>query len=570
MKIKKTLLILFLILLIAFILRLIVAQTVEIVPDEIVYSLLPWKIISAQRLSTIEGGPLFSYLTDLGFILFGEVNATSTRFPSIFFGSLTVILIYLCSLKVFQNKKAALFSSFLFALSGFALENNTESDMVAFFFAFLSMYFFLFFLEGKRNFLYPSVIFLALGVLSKDQVLIFLPGYLLTFLLTQTEFYSPLKKIKLEKDLFKNIFGCLMIGALLLTPLIAYNYLEFKNNGKTDDTVSTLLGIGENFHAEYQLKSWDFSKFRDFIFRSVPSNFFSVDPLIMVLGLIGIILTIRKNNLGVFLLAFSLFFLVGYIGGINPSPSHYLWVPLILSLFAGYTVEKLSSYIESKFNQRWASVMLVLIIAVVSSFQFQAIISKESANMELREYTIENIPKDSIIVMDPRIYFGSYSWILHERHYLNGVYFQELLTQMEGSAAPKIEVPLYYIECSGDSTCGWKQEDYDRVNLFAESLSGYFKDNLGYAAEIKANHRFLIYKGFISVPSTIYQSIDRTHVFWGASMGWKYPDLNIDEYSLQGSNKIFHMIGLLFLYLNLFLALLTIPLIFVLLFRSEN
>ncbi|MEK6905456.1 MAG: glycosyltransferase family 39 protein [Nanoarchaeota archaeon] len=570
MKIKKTLLVLFSILLIAFILRLIVAQTVEIVPDEIVYSLLPWKIISAQRLSTVEGGPLFSYLTDLGFILFGEVNATSTRFPSIFFGSLTVILIYLCSLKIFQNKKAALFSSFLFALSGFALENNTESDMVAFFFAFLSMYFFLSFLEGKRIFLYPSVIFLALGVLCKDQVLIFLPGYLVAFLLTQTEFYSPLKKIKLEKDLFKTFLGCLTIGALLLTPLIAYNYLEFKNNGKTDDTVSTLLGIGENFHAEYQLKSWDFSKLRDFIFRSVPSKFFSVDPLIMVLGLIGIILTIRQKNLGIFLLAFSLFFLVGYIGGINPSSSHYLWVPLILSLFAGYTVEKVSSYLGSKFNLRWASVMLVLIIAVVSSFQFQAIISKESANMELREYSIENIPKDSIVVMDPRIYFGSYSWVLHGRHYLNGLYFQELLTQMGGSAAPKMEVPLYYIECSGDSTCGWKQEDYDRVNLFAESLSGYFKDNLAYTAEIKANHRFLIYKGFISVPPTIYQSIDRTHVFWGASIGWKYPDLNIDEYSLQGSNKIFHMIGLLFLYLNLLLALLTIPLVLVLLFRSEK
>ncbi len=570
MKIKKTLLVLFLILLTAFILRLIVAQTVEIVPDEIVYSLLPWKMISAQRLSTVEGGPLFSYLTDLGFILFGEVNATSTRFPSIFFGSLTVILIYLCSLKIFQNKKAALFSSFLFAISGFALENNTESDMVAFFFAFLSMYFFLFFLDGKRNYLYLSAIFLALGVLCKDQVVIFLPGYLLAFLLTQTKFYSPFQRIKLEKDLFKTIFGCLVIGVLLLTPLIAYNYLEFKNNGKTDDTVSTLLGIGENFHAEYQLKSWDFSKLRDFIFRSVPSKFFSVDPLIMVLGLMGIILTIRQKNLGVFLLAFSLFFLVGYIGGINPSSSHYLWVPLILSLFAGYTVEKLSNYLGSRFNLRWASVMFVIIIAVVSLFQFLAIISKESANMELREYSIENIPKDSIVVMDPRIYFGSYSWILHERHYLNGRYFQELLNQMANSTSHKIQAPLYYIECSGDTTCGWKREDYDRVNSFAESLSGYFKDNLAYTGEIKANHRFLIYKGFISVPSTIYQSIDRTHVFWGASIGWKYPDLNIDEYSLQGSNKIFHMVGLLFLYLNLLLALLTIPLIFVLLFRSEK
>ena len=570
MKIKKTLLVLFLILLVAFILRLIVAQTVEIVPDEIVYSLLPWKIISAQRLSTIEGGPLFSYLTDLGFILFGEVNATSTRFPSIFFGSLTVILIYLCSLKLFENRKAALFSSFLFALSGFALENNTESDMVAFFFAFLSMYFFLFFLDGKRNYLYWSAIFLALGVLCKDQVIIFLPGYLLAFLLTQTTFYSPLQKMKLDKGLLKTIFGCLLVGLLLLTPLIAYNYLEFKNNGKTDDTVSTLLGIGENFHAEYQLKPWDFSKLKDFIFRSVPTKFFSVDPIIMVMGLVGIILTLRKKNLGIFLSAFSLFFLVGYIGGINPSSSHYLWVPLILSLFAGYTLEKLSSYLGSKFNLRRTSVILVLMIAIASLYQLNIILSKESANMELKEYVVQNIPKDAILVMDPRIYFGSYSWILHERHYLNGVHFQELLNQMADSTSHKIQVPLYYIECSGDTTCGWKQEDYDRVNSFSESLSAYFKDNLDYTGEIDANHHFFIYRGFISVPLEIYQSIDRTHAFWGASMGWKYPDQNIDEYPIEGSNRVFHIIGLIFLYLDLLLALLTIPLVFVLLFKSEK
>src|SRR3989338_59947 len=574
MKIKKTLVVLFLIVIVALILRLIAAQDVEIVPDEIVYSLLPWKIISAQRLSTAVGGPLFSYLTDISYTIFGEVNATSTRFPSIFFGSLTVILIYLCSLKIFGNKKAALFGAFLFAVSGYILENNTEPDMTAFFFALLSVYFFLFFLDGKSNYLYLSTIFLTLAVLCKSLPLLFLPIYLFIFILHAKGYFTGNQntKVVLDLKLLKTIFGCLVIAILLLMPTIMYNYLEFKNNGKTDTIVYAFLGIGENFYPGMsQIDPWDFPVMLNF-FKNFFAKFFMPDPLIVGLGILGIFLVVQQRRAGSLILIISALLLLAYVGGITGSASHYLWVPLVLSIFAGYSIEKLSHYLHTKcnLNLRTISFVFILIITAVSLYQFNIIISKESANMELREYSIENIPKDSIIVMDPRIYFGSYSWILHERHYLNGMLFQELLNQLGNSASPKIEVPLYYIECSGDTTCGWKQEDYDRVNSFAESLSTYFKDNLGYTGEIDANHHFFIYQGFISVPPEIYQSIDRTHAFIGYSMGWKYPDQNIDEYPREVSNKYFHVAGLLFLYLDLLLALLTIPLVLVLLFKGEK
>ncbi|MDP3698754.1 MAG: glycosyltransferase family 39 protein [Nanoarchaeota archaeon] len=583
MKIKKTLLILFVVVILAFILRLIVAQAVEIVPDEIVYSLLPWKIISAQRLSTVEGGPLFSYLTDLGYILFGEVNAISTRFPSIIFGSLTVILIYLCSLKLFENRKAALFSSFLFALSGYVLENNTESDMVAFFFALLSMYFFLFFLDGKRNYLYLSTACLTLAVLCKILPLLFVPVYALVFFLHTKGYLKSGQDYKEEQDkslfdknifdikLLKMILGCLAIVFLLLMPTIMYNYLEFKNNGKTENTVSTLLGIGAQFHPETsQVDPWNFSTMLGFLKRFF-AKFFIPDPIIVTLGIIGVFLVIPQRRSGPFLLLLSALLLLFYVGGITGSATHYLWVPLVLSLFAGYSIEKGRIFI-TRFNLRSALVIFIIIfmIMAISSIYFQSIISKKTASMELRKYVVENIPKNAIIIMDPRIYYGSYSWILHERHYLNGMHFQALLNEIGTSASPKVEVPLYYIECSGDTTCGWKREDYDRVNSFAEGLSDYLKQHLRYVGEVDANHHFFVHQGTIAVPPAIFQSIDLTHVFWGSSIGWKYSDLNIDEYPKQGSNKIFHMIGLLFLYLDLLLALLTIPFVFVLLFKIEK
>ncbi|MEK6940130.1 MAG: glycosyltransferase family 39 protein [Nanoarchaeota archaeon] len=582
MKIKKTLAVLFLIVVLAFILRLVVAQYVEMVPDEIVYSLLPWNIISAQRLGTVDGGPLFSYLTDLSYILFGEVNAVSSRFPSIFFGSLTVILLYLCSLKLFGNKKAALFGAFLFAVSGYALESNTEPDTAAYFFALLSIYFFLYFLEGKRNYLYLATASLTLAALCKILPLMLVPVYVLVFFLHGKGYLKgdqdhTGERGKTDTKLFDRklltiIAGCLVIVLLLLMPVVMYNYLEYKNNGKTENIVSTLLGIGAQFHPETsQIDPWNFSTMVGFL-KIFVAKFFRPDPLVVGLGIAGILLVLLQRKAGHFIFILSALLLLTYIGGITGSASHYLWIPLVLSLFAGYTLEKSQAYLSTKFQLRPTSVVFVfiLVIAAVSSIHVQAITAEKSASMALREYVVDTIPKNAIVVMDPRIYHGSYAWILNERHYLNGIHFEGLLNQIAQSSGPTVEVPLYYIECSGDTTCGWKVEDYDRVSPFAESLADYLKKNLEYIGEVDANHHFFIHNGVITVPSSIFQSIDRTHVFWGSSVGWKYPDLNIDEYPLQGSNKVFHVIGLVFLYLDLLLAFLAIVLLFVFLRRSEK
>lgn len=580
MKIKKTLVVLFVIVILAFILRLIVAQYVEIVPDEIVYSLLPWKIISAQRLGTVDGGPLFAYLTDLGYTVFGEVNAISTRFPSIFFGSLTVILIYLCSLKLFHNKKAALFGAFLFAVSGYVLENNTEPDMTAYFFALLSVYFFLYFLEGKRNYLYLSTAALTLAALCKILPLLLVPVYVLVFFLHGKGYLkgSPhhgdedkAPKKLFDKKLLTVIAGCLVLVSLLLMPVIIYNYLEYKNNGKTENIVSTLLGIGAQFHPETsQIDPWSFSTMLGFL-KIFFSKFFIPDPLVVGLGILGILLVLPQRRSEHFILFLSALLLLTYVGGITGSASHYLWIPLVLSLFAGYTIEKGQAYVSKKFQLRSTSVVFVfiLIIMAISSLHVQSITAEKSASMALREYVVDTIPKNAMVVMDPRIYHGSYAWILNERHYLNGIHFENLLSQVAQSSEPVVEVPLYYIECSGDTTCGWKVEDYTRISPFAQSLADYLKKNLAYVGEVDSNHHFYIHQGVITVPPTVFQGIDRTHVFWGSSVGWKYPDLNIDEYPLQGSNKVFHVIGLVFLYLDLLLAFLMIALLFLFLKRSD-
>ena len=82
MKLTKTSLYLFAIFILAVILRFYAAHHIDLATDEMIYSILPLNIISAEKLGTVEQSTLFFYLTDLGYKLFGGITAISARFFS--------------------------------------------------------------------------------------------------------------------------------------------------------------------------------------------------------------------------------------------------------------------------------------------------------------------------------------------------------------------------------------------------------------------------------------------------------------------------------------------------------
>lgn len=133
MKLTKTILYILILFCIGFLLRIIAAANSDVGTDEIIYTLLPLNIIDAQRLGTVEQSTLFFYLEDLTYKISNGVGPIASRFPSILFGSLAIIIIYLLTKELFQNNTAALFSAALVTFSGFILRHNTEMDMVAFF-----------------------------------------------------------------------------------------------------------------------------------------------------------------------------------------------------------------------------------------------------------------------------------------------------------------------------------------------------------------------------------------------------------------------------------------------------
>lgn len=120
------------------------------------------------------------------------------RFLSAFFDTLTILLVFLISQKVFQKIKPALISSFLYAICIFPIQQSHffTVDTTTVFFFILSIYL----LISRKNIL--SGFFIGIALASKTSIGIVLPLFFLYI------FFQ-------DKNFLKNIFSCLYFGIFL-------------------------------------------------------------------------------------------------------------------------------------------------------------------------------------------------------------------------------------------------------------------------------------------------------------------------------------------------------------------
>tara|TARA_Y100000310_G_scaffold345402_1_gene464538 strand:+ start:46556 stop:48238 length:1683 start_codon:yes stop_codon:yes gene_type:complete len=553
MKSTKIKTILLVILLLALILRLIAAHHTHVSTDEMIYSIIPLNIIGSGQLGTIEQSPLYFYLVDVGYKFTNGITAISTRLPSIILGSFSLLVIYLIARKLF-NTNTALLAAFLFAISGYGIKYNYEMDMAAFFFSILAFYFFMIFLEKRQNsFLYLTAISFALAIMIKNIVLLFLPAFLL---------YLFLKKIKFNKKIIKSFSLAFVLVLLLLSPVFIYNYLTLQEKGITDYYFSNIAGIGETVHQGLQGKEWSFARLSSNS-KVIFSRMLKIDFVIIIFAIFGSLYSLKhKKHEALFLLS-SIFFLHLYISGQTASASHFLWLPLILSIFAAAGIIIVGKRLKKVISLKNIT-FLIMIAAVISSFfVMQDVVAgrEQSITLQLRDYVHENIPEDAVVVIDPRIYRGIHAWVFNDKHYLGGGQFNQLMSNLEQIPDVRTEVPVYYIECGKGTNCGWKPEDFARVYDVGEAMSNNFKQSFENVATIDAHHKFHIHKGIIDLPQGIYEPIDRSHVFWFYPIGWHYPELAVDHYQVTGFKNLLHLLGMFILYIDLFLALLSILLV---------
>ena len=109
--------------LIGFILRLIAALNLDVLADDMVHVSQSAGILGTKILSTHSNPPLFYYLTDLAFKIFGYTTLASRFFPLVF-GTLLIPLSYLMAYKIFKNKNIGLLSAFFVTFSSFLIRNT--------------------------------------------------------------------------------------------------------------------------------------------------------------------------------------------------------------------------------------------------------------------------------------------------------------------------------------------------------------------------------------------------------------------------------------------------------------
>jgi 4-amino-4-deoxy-L-arabinose transferase-like glycosyltransferase len=128
-------------------------------------------------------GPLFSWLIYLSFIIFG-VHEWAARLPSLFFGILSLILVYYIALRLY-NEKVALTATFIAAVSpGIAyFSRNVQLESMFTAFTLAALLFMIYYKDtNDTSWLVASAIYLSIAILTKYPAILAYPALLFVWL----------------------------------------------------------------------------------------------------------------------------------------------------------------------------------------------------------------------------------------------------------------------------------------------------------------------------------------------------------------------------------------------------
>ncbi len=227
MKIKKFNYPLVLLLLISFLIRIYKIDNLSLFGDEIDVGYQAFSLLQTghdykgnffppyiQSLSESRA-PLLIYLT-LPSIKFFGLTELGVRLPPIFFGVLSIYLLYKLVFLISQSKALSLYSSIALSLMPWHFHYSRTAFEVTLLLSLIliGIYFAFKFLENSKNkFLYLSIIFFSLSFYTYNTANIFVPLIIITiFIINFKKFISQLN--------FKNFIFSLFIFLILTSPLI--------------------------------------------------------------------------------------------------------------------------------------------------------------------------------------------------------------------------------------------------------------------------------------------------------------------------------------------------------------
>lgn len=175
--------------------------------------------------------PVYIYSTVISEAIFG-VNAFAVRFPSAFFGTLTVVFLFLFVTSLTKNKRLALTSSFLYAINPWALHYNRatfEVNICLFLFLAGSYLLLKSFENKKKGFFFLGTVLFIICLYSYNLTRLLAPALYLVILFTHRKNIKNISKT--EKIV------SLIVGAVMLLPFA----VSFFDNGGASSARGTFL-----------------------------------------------------------------------------------------------------------------------------------------------------------------------------------------------------------------------------------------------------------------------------------------------------------------------------------------
>ena len=515
--------------LVGFIFRAIGALNLNVTADDMVYASQSAGIIAAKLISTHSNPPLFFYLTDFAYNVFGYSTFASRLWP-LLYGTMLIPLAYLISNNLLKDKRASFFVALFVTICSFLIRMTyTEQSLVALFFIFSGVYFGMLFIEEPRSRkIILATLFFGLALLTKYNA----PFFIISFGL-----YALYHQINVRPKNFltaKNISFFIVILFAFALPFLSFNYMLYNQKGIVDVYFSRLVHLNSTQELYGGLAGQE-NSFTSNLFNSANyGNYklvFSTDKLLFIFAIFGLYKLFRnkKHNALIFI---GLFLLIPFVlqSAGAPLAKHFVFMHFLLAIPAGYGLATLNLSKNKTILYSFSILFVILVFySLASTPNTPTDYFSKSSNSQLKSFINEETTDNDLLIFDTRIYTARSMWLATDKPYLTfdqAVPFLEQVSAQGQTNQPAHEV--YFIECVVED-CGWGWVANDqRVNSSSEEFLQAIAGNvdLKKIAFSSESPYYKVYSTSLRFPSTALTQIRAAQSFYFAP----YLYLNMDNY----------------------------------------
>ncbi|MEK6858805.1 MAG: glycosyltransferase family 39 protein [Nanoarchaeota archaeon] len=567
-------------------LRFIVASNVPPVADEMVHGVHAIGLSKLAPLSTMTQIPVWLYLTDYTYRIFG-IHLITARFLSFAFGTLSIILVYLLGSLLF-GRKTGLVASFLLAISAYHITwTASYQDQTMMFFILLASIIFIKEYKKSGTISVWGAIPLGIAFLVKiiTGVFVLVFGAFMLGILVK-DYRIDMKKFKINlKRVF--LFGGIIVLSLL--PILSYDYFLYKEKGIVDQPFAQFLKINPEFYTGPGLahgEGFVLNKLSKNVYSVVTVYFLKEDPLIFIMGLIGLVFffkEVKRRTFGErFLVAlgiFSFFFIASAI----VLQTHYTTFMPLLALSSASVIIPLSDKLRSRARPLYSLMIILGVILLVNIYSIREPLTSKSAVDKMRSFAIDSIDQNTLVLVDARIYVGTTVWMFNDKVYASASHLSALL-QASNQSGRVYPVRTFFVECLNDD-CGWGTvKDQPDFNQSMEAIVSAFQTTKKIKeiegggsvtgvreSEIAGEPYFRVYEGILPLNPDVVQSVYQTHShFFYHIPRDEQPQQAFDYYKVRGGfDALLNLFSYIILYVALGLASLSVLAPFVLVYRER-